>query len=101
MELHIEHIHILCRLCIIQYKEYYECKRCAEFSSSFLSVFPGYILPVMLLCIMPLRLYLDFYLAVSSYSEKSFQADRGAEKASHKEQEDRKLLPWKDIHLKG
>jgi len=55
----------------------------------------------MLLCIVSLRLYLDFYLAVSSYSEKSFQADRGAEKASHKEQEDRKLLPWKDIHLKG
>lgn len=50
---------------------------------------------------MPLRLYLDYYLAVSSYSEKLFQADRGAEKGSHKEQEDEKLLPWKDIHLKG
>jgi len=52
------------------------------------------------LCRMLLRLHLDYYLAVSSYLKKSIQADRHAEKGSNEEQED-KLLLWKDILLKA
>lgn len=65
------------------------------------SVFPRYILPEMPLCRMLLRLDLDYYLAVSSYSKKSIRAERGAEKGSDEEQEDKKLLLWKGVLFKA
>lgn len=52
------------------------------------------------LCLMLLTLYLDYYLAVSFYPEKSIQAGRGAKKVSNEEWGDKKLLPWKDVLLK-